>query len=106
MSDTVAHTAFADPGLETAVRAALKQPRGQLREADLVGFEELDASGRVVVDLSGIGRLKNLEQLRLARNRVEDLSPLSGLDKLRILDLVENRVSDLSPLSELRQLTI
>ena len=82
-----------EPGIEAAVRAAL---RGRGRPETLV---RLDASRRGIADLAGVEALVALEELNLAGNAVEDLEPLAGLARLRVLDLAGNRVADLWPLS-------
>ena len=68
----IAERAVAPPGLEAAVRAALRGGTG--REA----LVRLDASRRGIVDLAGIEALAGLEELNLAGNAVEDLGPLAG----------------------------
>ena len=89
----IAERAVAAPGLEAAVRAALRGGTG--REA----LVRLDASRRGIVDLAGIEALAGLEELNLAGNAVEDLAPLAGLARLRVLDLADNRVAELWPLA-------
>ena len=51
-----------------------------------------------VDDLSGLGDLSRLEQLRLPGNRISDLSPLAQLSELWMLDLRNNDVEDIGPL--------
>jgi Leucine-rich repeat (LRR) protein len=99
--DTVA---FADAGLEAVVRAALERPEGGLTKEELLVLEELDASDREIVDLSGIEWLEDLQVLVLKDNRIVDLSPLAELDLLKFLDLDNNRIVDLSALAGLERL--
>jgi internalin A len=90
-----------DPGLEAAVRAALNKPTGAITSADLLSLTSLDASGRQIVDLTGLEYAQNLVTLDAQTNQISDLSPLSGLSSLRYLYLDVNRIIDLNPLSDL-----
>lgn len=104
--DTSAVIAFADPGLEAAVREALEQPTDPLRQNALLVLEELIASSRGIVDLSGIEHLHNLAFLNLAKNRIADIAPLAELTQLQYLVLDHNQIADLTPLSDLELLEI
>lgn len=102
------------PGLDAAVRDAFEHQGGRVARIDLERLTELDASGRGIDDLEGIGRMPNLTRLNLSGNRVTDLSPLATLSRLQSLDLGDNNIVDLanvnlealSQLPELRTLTL
>ncbi|MEW6752676.1 MAG: leucine-rich repeat domain-containing protein [Candidatus Latescibacterota bacterium] len=100
-ADTVA---FADPGLEAAVRAAVGQAEGPLVRAAVDTLTALDASSRGIWDLTGIACLRSLTTLLLAGNQITDVAPLAGLAGLRLLDLDGNQVVDVSPLTALAEL--
>ena len=98
-SDDNAVTAFADPALETEVRAALDlAPEEPLTCRRAASLETLGANAHGIRNLSGIENLTGLTELLLAQNAIEDLSPLSGLSSLESLDVRENSIADLSPL--------
>jgi len=86
-------TAYADmipdPGLEAAIREAFGKPSGPIHVKDLEGLTGLDASIRVIADLTGLEYCTNLEELNLDDN---------DLGRLHFLD---NNITDISPLSEL-----
>ena len=95
---------FVDANLEVAVREHLEKPVEALSREELLAVTRLDASGREIVDLSGIEQLANLELLRLADNQIRDIAALAGMARLCTLDLANNQVENLGPLSELSQL--
>jgi len=99
---------FADPVLESRVRAAMGRPEGDITvaEAEVVtemylGIEwQMDVSEETqITDLGGLEYFKNLQSLNLSSNAVTDISPLAGLTKLTSLSLSGNPVADISPLS-------
>jgi hypothetical protein len=92
---------FADSGLESAVRAALVQPTGDLTEADVSSITTLVASGKEVRDLEGLQHAVGLISLDLSNNRIVDLAPLSGLTSLADLDLSSNEIATITALSGL-----
>lgn len=96
---------FEDAHLEAAVREALAQPDGVIRQNMLRTIAELDASQRNITSLVGIQQLRNLITLNLNNNLITDISPLSQLQRLQELNLRANAVRDLSPLASLRHLT-
>ena len=103
--DLIAHTTFADRGLERAIRLALDRPRGPLADADLQALDTLDASQQTIADLAGIDRLTGLRSLILGANALTDLAPLTDLTALQYLDLSDNRIDDLAPLADLSRLS-
>jgi len=98
-------TYFADPNLEEAVREAIDKPEGDVYTSDLETLEALNASGRDIVDLTGIQNCVNLTHLVLSYNKIEDISPLVSLQNLSFLNLNENAVLDIAPLAGLFNLT-
>lgn len=117
--------------LETAVRAELERPDGDITYGDLAGIERLAVVGEIpftreqtfdyriscyidneyqtdnpwgdITDLSLLAHMPNLRELYLCRQEITDLSPLEGLP-LTTLALCENQITDLSPLSSLTEL--
>lgn len=98
---------FADPGLDTYVRAAIGADPGEtVYFSDLQGLTALSAPEANITDIEGIQCLSALRFLDLSWNGIRDISPLSGLTELTDLDLHMNEsLSDISPLSALTGLT-
>ena len=96
---------FADPTLETAIRAKIDKGEGPIAAADLLSIVGLELISGAIADLSGIEALENLEVLVLVDQRLVDISPLASLEKLRALDLANNQIVDITPLSSLSALT-
>ncbi len=94
-----------DPGLEAALREALKKPGAPLLAEDLAAVTALDASRRGIVSLAGIEACAGLERLDLSMNQIGNITPLSRLTRLRQLVLRRNRITDLAPLAALHGLT-
>lgn len=104
---------FADPVLETRVRAAMGIPEGDITTsaaeavADMYfGIEwQTDISEEMqITDLGGLEYFKNLKSLNLSSNAITDISLLAGLTKLNSLSLSGNPVADISPLSGMTNL--
>jgi internalin A len=96
---------FEDAELESAVRAALGKPNGELSAADVAGLTELTTQS--IESLSGIECLQNLSALdigSLPAGKVTDLQPLAGLTELQILNINRNPVASLAPLGKLPRL--
>ena len=53
-----------------------------------------------------LSSLRNLKELRLARNQISDIGALRGLTKLYYLDLRKNQIKDFTPLYGLNILTL
>lgn len=98
---TAAIVDIPDPGLEAAIRAALGAPTDPITDTDLASLSMLAASGRGIVDLTGLECCVGLDSLDLSDNHISDLGPLSGLTDLFFLGLSDNHISDLGPLSGL-----
>src|SRR5437660_6626434 len=95
-----------DKNLEAALRAVLRDAKGELTEAQLAAnVFVLEAKGKKIADLTGLEKCKNLQLLNLANNEVADLAPLKDLQNLQSLDLSGNKVTDLTPLKGLTRLS-
>jgi len=114
---------FPDAGLETAIRAAIGRPSGEIYDTDLTGLNQLKAPFASISDLSGIGYCTGLVAVDLVGNPLSDLTPLqsltqlsnlrvadcglvslsglSGLVNIEVLDISNNLVSDLGALENL-----
>ena len=96
---------FADAALEGAIREQIGMPAGDIHESDLAAIDILHASGKGIVDISGIGRCTNLEVLDLSDNSVADVSELADLPNLTMIDLDDNGIEDIDPIADLTSLT-
>ncbi len=94
-----------DVGLETAIRAALKKPTGELTQADLESLTKLFAGSYNIVDLTGLELAVNLTELDLSANKISNLNILQDLTSLTKLNLFNNEINELSPLTNLNSLT-
>src|SRR5581483_1986009 len=95
---------FNDKNLETAVRAVLQNPKGDLTDELLRNVYILDASGKSIKDLTGLEKCRNLASIKLSNNQIADLSALKELKNLQSLDLAGNRIADITPLKGLSKL--
>lgn len=92
---------FADPALETVIRAIVQKPTGDLMPVDLLEVAEIEAPGQGIQSLEGIQYCVTLHRLNLQGNAVADLGPLAGLAQLSDLDASGNQISDVGPLADL-----
>src|SRR5262245_47002372 len=83
-----------DAGLNAATREALQKPNGPLTEQDLLSLTDLNANGRSVSSLEGLGAARNLTVLNLQSNHLTTLSLPSELTKLSVLDLSFNPLTN------------
>ena len=60
----------------------------------LVELADLNVAGSWVRDLSALGNLPNLVQLRLDRTKISDLTPLTRLTRLKHVSLVNTSLDD------------
>ena len=106
---------FADPVLETMVRAAMGKPDGNITvtDAEAVSVLILSSEWRRLLpdaapirDIGGLEYFKNLESLDLSFHAVADITPLAELKKLTSLSLSNNPVTDISPLAGLTSLKV
>lgn len=102
--ETDSETIFSDPGLEKAVRDALRKTTGILSIKELSGLKMLNASRRGIKTLKGISRLISLEDLHCMGNRIDGTEDLSKLENLRCLNLSNNFVAGISDIAQLKNL--
>src|SRR6059036_2636498 len=98
-----------DPGLNAAIRAALRKPFGPLTEQDMLSLTNLNASRATVRSIVGLEAARNLVSLDLQINRLTNFSLPSELTKLSTLDVSVNPLSSFflpSGLTNLTSLTI
>jgi Leucine-rich repeat (LRR) protein len=98
---------FRDPGLEVAVRTALKNPSDPLTDDQLLTLKYLiyRVNAEKITHLDGIERCANLDTLRLGLQAIDNISPLASLAGLKNLSLSQNRIlMDISPLQNLVEL--
>lgn len=95
---------FKDENLEKAVRAAVNISTGNLFRRNVANITYLDASNRLIGDISGIENLMSLTHLELYCNEISDIKPLSSLTDLQVLDLNGNKINDISGLKDLSNL--
>lgn len=99
---------FEDSALESAVRAAIGKPQGQLVRSDVqgTGFVSLKAPQSGIENLAGLEACTDLVLLDLHGNCIADIAPLSALTKLKELNLHDNHIADVSPLQPLTALEL
>ncbi|WP_158736871.1 CotH kinase family protein [Alteribacillus sp. YIM 98480] len=100
--DSTVH--FADENLETAVREALDQPEGPVRQEDLQEVDSIDLSYSGIESLEGIEKLITVRDLNLEGNRIEDIDPLEELIYLEDLNLRGNHVEDVAVLEKMERM--
>src|SRR5579871_6408339 len=83
-----------DPGLNAAVHEALGKPSGPLTEQDLLNLTELQAPGRNISNIVGLGAARNLTNLLLQSNRLANLSIPAELTNLIAVDLSSNPLTN------------
>ena len=91
--------------IDTAVRALLGIPSGELLLADVESIREIKLSCQSLTDISELSALSGLITLDLHNNQISDLGPLASLVGLETLLIYNNRISSLQPLSALHNLT-
>jgi hypothetical protein len=85
-----------DPGLNAAIRDALRKPVGPLTAQDLMSLTNLSAVGRRVSSLQGLEAAHNLTRLDLYQNYLTNVTLPPGLTNLTSLNLGGNQLSNLS----------
>ena len=99
---------IADPGLRTAIEAALGKAEGSpITQAEMLTLTDLDVSDIYISsgDLTGLEFAKNMRNLDVSNNWIEDISVLAGLKNLMTLNLRFTELSDVSFLVDLKNLT-
>ena len=78
---------ISDPGLDAAIRDALRKPNGPLSAQDLLSLTNLDASSRNISSVAGLEAAGNLVTLNLEDNSLTSFTLPASLTKLNLLDL-------------------
>jgi Leucine-rich repeat (LRR) protein len=97
---------FPDPNLQAVIREAIGKPTGNIYKIDLEGLASLDASGKSIVDLTGLEHVTSLTHLYLLDNQISDISALANLPSLIELYIGWNQISDISAIAGLTSLTV
>jgi hypothetical protein len=92
---------FTDSNLESAIRAAINIPSGDIRSTDLTGLTQLEVTNSPILSLEGIQYCTKLEVLVLRGASIVDISLLSNLVNLTVLEIDHNSIKDISPLSNM-----
>ena len=96
--------AFPDTALEEAVRTALRLSSTEpILPHVLAGLTNLSASGRGIIDLTGLEHATGLTDLTLSNNQIIDVLPLVGLTSLTRLVLTSNPITNPGVLYPLQQ---
>ena len=101
---------FSDINLARTVRIALGLPIGggvdtlKIPKAELAKLTTLNASGKNIIDLTGLEHASQLTELTLQANDISDITPLAQLTQLETLSIWRNDISDITPLAQLTQL--
>ena len=95
-----------DPNLRKAVREEMGVPEGvPITEVDIAKVVRLNIASMDIMDLTGLERFANLENIVAHHNHIQDLRPLARLMNLGDLHLSHNNIEDLRPLTGLTNLT-
>jgi internalin A len=89
--------------LETAIRKELNIPSRDLTQDDLEKVKTLFLT-KDTLSLTGIEKLKNLQQLFIFESSIHDLSPIANLYQLETLSIDQSPISDINALSKLENL--
>jgi Leucine-rich repeat (LRR) protein len=96
-----------DPGLNAAIREALHKPAGPLTVQDMMSLTNLNAAGRQVADLEGLGAANNLIYASLRGNQLSgNVAVPTGLTNLNFLRLGYNQIGSLFLPADLTSLTM
>ena len=85
-----------DPGLNAAIREALRKPTGPLTQQDMLSLTNLDAHRRGVRRIDGLETARNLVSLNLQINVLTNVAIPNTLAKLVSLDLLGNFLTNCS----------
>ncbi len=97
---------FADAALETAIRADIAKPSGDIYRSELADLDSLTADDKGIADLTGLEYCVSLRYLHLTDNNITNVDQLAGLLAMYDLNIMGNSIADISPLSELSNLRI
>lgn len=93
-----------DANLEKAVRKQLKNPNGDLTQADLANLSSLYPQEGNIATLEGLQYAINMKSLFLSDVGIRDISQLSSLTKVTFLGIDGNKIEDILPLQSMSQL--
>lgn len=94
-----------DENLRAVINETLGQPiNSTITSSQMLQLTSLNATGRNIKNLSGLGSAKNLRKLYLNNNSIVNIKPLSNISNLKELNLSNNKIYDLIPLSKLTKL--
>lgn len=75
-----------------------------ITKENLYSIKRLDMSNKSIVDISELGKFKELTILYLDKNQISDIKELGNLTKLEILNLSDNKISDINALKDITSL--
>ena len=104
LSKKAVEIAFADSGIEAAVRAQLNRPTGPVFDTDVVAITFLDAPRRGVQSLADLQHMPNLKRLHLQDNKLASLADLPLLNHLSELYLDGNQITSFAGTPSLPEL--
>ncbi|MFH0882281.1 MAG: leucine-rich repeat domain-containing protein [bacterium] len=96
---------FNDANLEAAVREYFGISEGPIYDNDVEWATEFSATGRNIMDLTGLEYFTNLSSLTLSNNNISSLIPISQLTNLGFLYVDQNNISDVGALHDLTNIT-
>ena len=95
-----------DPNLRKAVQQEMGVPEGvPITEVDIAKVVRLNIASMDIMDITGLERFANLENIVAHHNHIQNLHPLARLTNLGDLNLNHNDIEDLRPLTGLTNLT-
>ena len=87
-----------DPNLRKAVREEMGVPEGvPIAAEDIAKVVRLNVASMDIMDLTGLERFVNLQNIVANHNHIQDFRPLAGLTNLGDLHLSYNNIQDLQP---------
>jgi hypothetical protein len=102
--DVIVH--FPDTRLDSAVRAFLSLPAGDIWRSDLLVSQAFYANQAGIASMTGIEAWTSLVSMSVAGNSVTDLAPISALPRLLALGLTDNGIVDISALATMVRLEL
>jgi len=93
---TVAPPLIPDPGLEAAIRAAIKKPTGALTKADLAKVTELDVTGYSVRSLEGIKNCTKMTAFICSGGTSVETADFSGMKSLDTIEINGGHIANLN----------
>ncbi|MDY0407740.1 TraB/GumN family protein [Virgibacillus soli] len=96
---------FTDEHLEKAVRKAIDQHDGVIKQSDIEKITELDAENLSIQSLDGIETLQSLKTLNIKGNKITDFSLLKELKNIKTINVIGNPLDDTKQLATLSKLS-